>query len=325
MNTKFNKETLKEDTLVMLGDSDVQVELESRDWNAIFDRVYRVYNKYRPKMIPIDYNLVANKQEYQLNRNVIGRGVFDLIFTSGNVGENFMGFDSSYFPLNYQGSGILQAATFLEWRLVKKSQDQVYGNLKDWEYLRDSNVLRITPVPTTTTRIKLMCGFNRLFGTYKLTTGTGNATFTSIQLKDEDEFPISNILPGFLIKSKEEIFRDNYDGTITSNKGGTGTVDYKNGTFNLQFNTAPANSSEISIECYEVREDDRDWWQSYVLALASVIVGAKRRRFGGIPGQQGPIDLDTEVKSEGRSDIELLEKRAKLWQIEYLPGRKLDQ
>lgn len=38
---------------------------------------------------------------------------------------------------------------------------------------------------------------------------------------------------------KVELFTDNYDGTLTSNLGGSGTIDYVTGALSLTFNTAP--------------------------------------------------------------------------------------
>lgn len=44
---------------------------------------------------------------------------------------------------------------------------------------------------------------------------------------------------GVVITDGVEIFTDNYDGTLTGDKGGTGTINYTTGAFSVTFNAAP--------------------------------------------------------------------------------------
>lgn len=54
------------------------------------------------------------------------------------------------------------------------------------------------------------------------------------------------IIPGsFTAMAGDENFSDNGDGTLSSNKGGTGTLNYANGVWALNFNTAVASGSNI--------------------------------------------------------------------------------
>ena len=45
-----------------------------------------------------------------------------------------------------------------------------------------------------------------------------------------------------------ETFKDNYDGTLTGDKGGTGTINYMTGAISVTFNTAPNNSQAITAD-----------------------------------------------------------------------------
>lgn len=47
-----------------------------------------------------------------------------------------------------------------------------------------------------------------------------------------------------------EVFLDNYDGTLTSNLGGTGTINYSTRVYSITFNTAPINTSPINFKYY---------------------------------------------------------------------------
>jgi hypothetical protein len=45
-----------------------------------------------------------------------------------------------------------------------------------------------------------------------------------------------------------EVFTDNSDGTLTGDKGGTGTITYSTGAWSVTFNTAPANDRPITAD-----------------------------------------------------------------------------
>ena len=50
--------------------------------------------------------------------------------------------------------------------------------------------------------------------------------------------------------AKAEVFSDNYDGTLSSNLGGSGTINYATGVYSATFNTAPINSSPVNLQYY---------------------------------------------------------------------------
>lgn len=50
---------------------------------------------------------------------------------------------------------------------------------------------------------------------------------------------------GITVTDTVEIFTDNYDGTLTGDKGGTGTINYMTGAISVTFNTAPENVQAI--------------------------------------------------------------------------------
>jgi len=56
--------------------------------------------------------------------------------------------------------------------------------------------------------------------------------------------------------SESETFTDNYDGTLTGDAGGTGTINYTTGAFSVTFNTAPSAPDDI-LATYQT-EDSTD-------------------------------------------------------------------
>lgn len=58
------------------------------------------------------------------------------------------------------------------------------------------------------------------------------------------EFAFKQIVPGTVVIAEAggETFSDNGDGTLTGDAGGTGTVDYKNGTYDVTFNAITAGA-----------------------------------------------------------------------------------
>ena len=48
-----------------------------------------------------------------------------------------------------------------------------------------------------------------------------------------------------------EVFNDNYDGTMTSSAGGSGTVNYSTGAYSVTFVTAPIASSPIDLQWFQ--------------------------------------------------------------------------
>lgn len=53
---------------------------------------------------------------------------------------------------------------------------------------------------------------------------------------------------GITVTDGTETFTDNYDGTLTGDQGGTGTINYTTGAISVTFNTAPNNSQAITSD-----------------------------------------------------------------------------
>lgn len=320
---RLTETKLKSFVLSILGDSDITVELEETDWVSIFERVLARYNKYRPKLIDYPLAIISGKQEYNLKASRVGRGVFDIVFVREMGDAYFALFDSSYFPLNFGGYR-LDTGNFLDWKTFHRAQQQVYGTEKDFDFNPDTNLLKIYPKPTIGETVNLVTGHDRYFLETLITSGDGAATtFIDKQLKDSEGFPLVNLVPGIRIVANTEIFRDNKDGTLTSNKGGDGSINYETGIVTLNFNDVPIAGQTINAEVFELRTSDITWYQDYALALAKIIVGYKRRRFSDIPGQQASINLDVAIKDDGSEELKELEDSAKNWLVQLLIPRQL--
>jgi len=55
---------------------------------------------------------------------------------------------------------------------------------------------------------------------------------------------------GIAVTDGTETFTDNYDGTLTGDAEGTGTINYTTGAISITFNAAPANSQAITCDYY---------------------------------------------------------------------------
>lgn len=55
---------------------------------------------------------------------------------------------------------------------------------------------------------------------------------------------------GISVTDATETFYDNSDGTLTGDKGGTGTINYATGAISVTFNTAPAGAQAIEVSGY---------------------------------------------------------------------------
>ena len=53
---------------------------------------------------------------------------------------------------------------------------------------------------------------------------------------------------GITVTDGVETFTDNYDGTLTGDKGGTGTINYTTGAISVTFNSAPASGVNITVD-----------------------------------------------------------------------------
>ena len=62
---------------------------------------------------------------------------------------------------------------------------------------------------------------------------------------------------GVLPTDGTETFKDNYDGTLTGDKGGTGTINYTSGVISITFKTAPSAGSNNVVTAYQW-EDSTD-------------------------------------------------------------------
>jgi len=80
----------------------------------------------------------------------------------------------------------------------------------------------------------------------------GNGDASTVTFTDTLEIPIK---PGtVVVEDSVEVFSDDSAGTLTGNKGGSGTIDYTTGALSVTFNTAPTNGQKI-YATYE-------WWET---------------------------------------------------------------
>lgn len=61
---------------------------------------------------------------------------------------------------------------------------------------------------------------------------------------------------GIVVTDTVEIFTDNFDGTLTGDQGGTGTINYMTGEISVTFNTAPGNAQAILCDYQWVDDTD---------------------------------------------------------------------
>jgi hypothetical protein len=322
----LTQKKLTERVLTELGDSQTTVELVSGDWDSIFQRTLEKYAIFLPKMLRTDLQILQGVQDYKLAKSVVGNGVWDVIEPSAGLGEIYMGFTSEYFPYQMPGGAILEHARFQEWRVHNKAQQQVYGVEFQWEYISELNALRVYPKPVKNVKTTLLTMHPRQFTSGTAGNGSGTTAFTGT-LKDADGFALTNIATGcveiYTDGSDPEIFIDQMDGTMASNNGGTGTINYRTGEVALTFNASVDSAKKILFELCEIRKEHYSWYGNYVSALAKIIVGYKRARFGNIPGQQLSISLDTAIKTDGGDALKALEEESKIWITEFLIPRQL--
>lgn len=82
-----------------------------------------------------------------------------------------------------------------------------------------------------------------------------------------------------------ELFQDNQQGTLTSNLGGTGTINYATGAFNITFNTAPTSSVAI-IGNYYLENATSGGILDFTFNLASPTLG---QGYLELQGATGPL------------------------------------
>lgn len=311
--------------MTLNGGVDVSVELGDDDFNkCILPKTLEVYNRYRPILTENALTLIIDKQDYNLSRDIVGRGVFDVVPEERAV-DTYRAFPSEYWPLNTPDQSMVRASTdLLVWKMNNTATRKILGAWDDFQYFPDQNILRIYPAPQQTQRVKVLSLHNRRFDTGQLTEkGDGAKVAFTFTVTDDEGFPIKNMARVLVVTSKLEMFRDNADGTITGNKGGSGVINYLTGEVTVTFNTAPVQDEVIQWELCEVHQSDYDWYKDYAVCIGDIILGRKRKKFSSIPGSQTSIDLYTDILSEGTEAKTLLEEKATGWMTEWLIPRLL--
>lgn len=313
----------------MMGGSDISVELSKdseegsgmpSDLDTIITKSTEVYNKYRPKVNEFPFTVRKNIQDYKMPRGTVGRGVLKYI-PKQSISDTYKQFPSSYYPINYPGYNI-KAADLIGWRGINATERKILGSWDDWKYNQDNNTLTIYPTPLQSSMGALVTLHDRMFTVIDnlfVTTGEIKTEY-SVQIINEHRLPVVNIVPGSTsIKIGVWTIVDDYDGKLTcSDMDVTGTIDYSKGVIKVIFATIPPPNLKASLTICEIRQEDYNWFKDYALAIAKIIVGRKRKHFGGkIPGAQKEIELDVDVLTEGNDEKEKLEEQAKIWMLSW--------
>lgn len=103
-----------------------------------------------------------------------------------------------------------------------------------------------------------------------------------------------------------EVFQDNQQGTLTSNLGGTGTINYGSGAFNVTFNTAPTNSVSV-IGNYYTENATSGGILDFTFNLASPSLG---QGYLLLQGATGPL-----LASSGFQGIEYCFHLYRTWNV----------
>jgi hypothetical protein len=318
---------LKDYVMTLNGDQTVSVELEDKDFTiCILPKTMEVYNRYRPKVVEFPLTLVNGKQEYNLSRYNVGRGVFDLV-PEDRVTDAYRLFPQEYWPHNYPVSNFSsRSPEILQWKVNDVATRKTLGVWDDFHYNRDTNILKVYPEPLSSMQTRIVTLHDRYFNAGEFSEkGNGVKVTFDFTIPDSEGFPIKSIATKSLsIVYKNEKFRDVGDGTLESTvSGSSGTINYSTGAISVTFNTAPLDGDIIQWELCEVYSEDYDWYKDYAIAIGDLILGRKRKKFSQIPGSQAPVDLYVDILSEGSEAKERLEERAMSWATEWMIPRLL--
>ncbi len=99
---------------------------------------------------------------------------------------------------------------------------------------------------------------------------------------------------GIVATDGTETFKDNNDGTLTGDKGGTGTINYMSGAISVTFNTAPSNSQAITC--------DYQWEDSTVGGIADFTKSATRVASEGFVMRQDDGGILQNILSLGNQE-----------------------
>lgn len=307
----------------MCGGNSISVEFTTEslgagkpsDLDVVIKKATEVYNRYRPKIHEFAFTVVQNIQQYTIPREQIGRGVFRYTPKQA-IGDTFKIFPSTYYPINDPRYNI-RSDDFMVWKGINATERKIFGTWDDFKYNPDSNTLTVYPIPQQSFNGTLETLHDRLFTKTLLFKTAGNiqTTYTA-RIKNQFNIPILNMVPGNCsLRIGPYELMDDYNGNFSSaSTEVTGTIDYKTGTVTIVFAQAPSPNLEAYLSLCEIRTEDYDWFNDYCLAIARIIIGSKRKRFGGkIPGAQTPIDLDVEIQQQGEDAKKDLEDRARNW------------
>lgn len=306
----------------MLGDSQVTVELVKSDWDILHPYVLSMYTKHRPLFQRVPLTTVVNKQDYILPIEKVGLGVYDVYFEDNSVDGAPRIFGEKYEPLAVGGM-VPDATHYLQAKQNLRDTKDIYGTLEDWDYNEDTNVLTIYPIPSVSTKLVVQTMHARRFDTVRIGKFDASSPSYVYKYKDEEGFNLHFMTTGVTLLFGDEKFRYLGDNQFKSTEDNTAVFNPTTSEITFTFDTAPTKDCDISYSACEISKQDYAWYQNYSLAVAKTIVGYKRRRFGNVPGQQGPIDLDVAIKEDGTEDLRELTEQAKLWQYSHAIPRKM--
>jgi len=314
-----------------LGEQHITVEVNNTDCDDIVDSMIIIYNQYRPKIRDFNQVYHINVQEYKLPKSQYGRGVFNVLFPRLNSIPHI--FPTSYTPLSIGSVDNLRMNEVVLFNSILNTSAKITGDDMSWEFDRDSGVLLLTASPRSNGTCRVSTMHDRYIMSVNLGIGNGTQKDYTGFLQDKYYNNLSNILPETFYfktttKEGEEVFTDNGTsisqnpvGTLSSNRGGTGTINYHTGEYNISFHTPAVIGIPVVFNINELRSSDKNWCKEYCYALMCIFVANKRKRFTNIPGSQININLDTGKEESGEALKTKLEDDAKKWMWEWLVPR----
>ena len=176
---------------------------------------------------------------------------------------------------------------------IKKNRIILWGKLEDPAGLRGSYIDAMNYTTVT----------NEVLGTGDAVDKTFSGTLAAVT-GIRTCFAI--VVDAVVVGGGTETFTDNRDGTLTSNLGGTGTINYQTGAISLIFNTAPDTAQSVLV--------DYQWEDSTNGGLADFTESATRVAGQGFYLQQG--DGGELMNVETLNDVEYCIHKYKTWAVD---------
>jgi len=177
---------------------------------------------------------------------------------------------------------------------IKKNRIVLWGKLEDPAGFRGSYIDAMNYTTVT----------NEVLGTGNASTKSFSGTLAAVT---GIRTCFALVIDAQVVGGATETFTDNRDGTLTSNLGGTGTINYSTGAIALVFNTAPDTAQSVLV--------DYQWEDSTNGGLADFTESATRVAGQGFYLQQG--DGGELMNVETLNDVEYCIHKDKTWAVNF--------